>query len=63
MPPECISEDGDYTCYKECKHKMPQHCDRYDQTLFERDYSDKTIFDSCACYKDAVHGNQIMKTL
>ena len=33
MPPECTEEDGGYTCFGDCKRKMPQHCDRCDQTL------------------------------
>ena len=37
MPPECAEENGGYTCLGDCKRKMPEHCDRYDQT-FEKKY-------------------------
>ena len=28
VPPECARDDGSCTCLRDCKRKMPQHCDR-----------------------------------
>ena len=28
VPPECAREGGGYTCHRDCKYKMPKHCDR-----------------------------------
>ena len=66
VPPECAEEDGGYTCIGDCKRKMPQHCDRCDQTLLKRLFKKKpsTIFDSQQMHViKMVHRNQIIKTL
>ena len=45
MPPECAEEgDGEnrgYTCYGDCKRKMPEHCDRCVKILFGSDRSSR----------------------
>ena len=28
VTPECAREAGGYTCLGDCKHQLPQHCDR-----------------------------------
>ena len=35
IPPECAEDYGrGYTCLKDCKKKLPKHCDRYKRVIY-----------------------------
>ena len=44
IPPECAEDNYQgYTCLKECKKKLPKHCDRYERVI----YCCKTVMYDC----------------